>query len=166
MVNIRQEKRAPRFRAYLDGVNNALFMERSEWERLTENKTFPLLVDISTLPMASLSKNAEIVGCFVDSCISGEEVLRIIRKDPKDAPLEINTDKYKVMTNFNNPVIYLPVVVCCDSCDDSDLRGFLNDYVIIEPMEKGEDHHLLDVPGIYKAILDDKSLDDNKRQPE
>jgi hypothetical protein len=158
-----QEHRAPRFRAYLDRFYKALLMKKDDWEKLIQYQDILMEIDISSTPMASLTQYAEIVGSFMEPSVDGDNIITIFRIDLKDVPQIINSDKYKVWKNLSHPVTYTPIVVSCSTCDDHDFRGFLNDYVIIIPLKKGEDHHLFEVPGKYKTILREKQpLSDNE----
>jgi len=150
MVNIGQEKRAPRFRAYLDKRFKAIWMERSEWERLFHDQDEIIHLDIAITPFANMTRSVRIVGCYVEKSVDGTTTIKIFRYDPKDAPRYINLDKYQLWNDFNNPVVYSAIVISCSTCDDKDFRSFLGDYVFIIPMQKGSDHHIEELPDKYK----------------
>jgi hypothetical protein len=153
---IKNESRAPRFRAYLAKKEGALLMQRTEWEKLVQGQDDLFEIDISRIPIASIQQQAEVVGTCAERSENGEFFVLLFREDPKDAPKHINLDKYRVWENLYPHIDYERTVIACDTCDDSDLRSFLDDYVIFVPKEKGGDHQLFEIPGRYKAILERK----------
>ena len=150
------ESRAPRFRAFLDRTQGALFMPRDEWVKFVLQENSPVEIDISSTPMRSLVHATDIVGSFAERNENGEILITIFRNDPKDAPNHINVDKFAVWeeTLFRND--YPKVVRQSSTSDDSELRSFVSDYVVILPLDKGTDHDLPDIPLVYKARIEDK----------
>jgi hypothetical protein len=147
------EKRAPRFRAYLDRTRGALFMPKSDWAQLVLEENSPVEIAIESTPMHTLVNAADIVGSFAERLDNGEIIITIFREDPADAPDFINTDKYSVWENTLFRPEYPKVVAKSSTSDDSALRSFVSEYVVIFPLGKGDDHHLPEIPARYKAIL-------------
>jgi hypothetical protein len=131
-------------------------MSRSDWERLVQHQNGPVEIDISDTPLASIAYHAKIVGSFAERLEEGQVIITIFRDDPKDAPNNINVDKYEIWEYVYSHIDYEKTVISADTDDDYALRSFLDDYVFIIPIEKGIGHHLPDVPAIYKAILENK----------
>ena len=125
-------------------------MEKAEWEKLIHEKDNIAEIDIRVTPLAHIARSVEVVGCFIEKSVDGNTIISIFRYDPNDAPQVINLDKYMFWETLGHPIVYSPIVISCSTCDDTDFRGFLDDYVCIVPMPKGEDHHLEELPDKYK----------------
>lgn len=147
-----QDNRAPRFRMFLERKIGALIMKKCDWELLIKSQRYPVEIDVSATPMATILHDAPIVASFAERS-EGEGLIKIFRNDPKDTPRHINVDNYRVWERLDLHLDYEQTVKGCDTLDDSMLRGFLSDYVFIVPVKKGADHHLLDVPAKYKVIM-------------
>lgn len=147
------EKRAPRFRAYLDRTRGALFMLKSDWAQWVLEGDTPVEIDIESTPMRTIVNTTDTVGSVAERLETGEIIITIFRKDPTDAPDFINTDKYSVWENTLSRTEYPQVVLQSSTSDDSALRSFASEYVVIFPLGKGDDHHLPEIPARYKAVL-------------
>lgn len=131
-------------------------MQRDEWAKFVLQDGSPVEIDITFTPMRALVSDADIVGSFAERKEDGEVLITIFRNDPEDAPKFINVDKYAVWEQTLLHNNYPKVVLQSATSDDSALRSFLDDYVIIFALDKDQDHHLSEVPSVYKARLDDK----------
>lgn len=144
---------------YIDRKLKALVMPRSEWENLINTYNGPVEIELSETLFAALAENNKIVGSFAERIEEGIGLIRIFREDPKDAPKKINQDKYKVIENFRSREDYPRMVTASATSDDDAMHSFHEDYVIIIPEDKGGDHHLLEIPSIYLAVVENRRED-------
>lgn len=133
----------------------ALFMRKEEWAKFVLQAGTPVQIEIDSTPLRGLVSAVDIVGTFAQSNEDGSILITVVRKDPNDAPNFINIDKYDVWHDGPFRAEYPRVVTQSSTSDDSGMRSFLEDWVMIIPLAKGEDHHLPDVPAAFKAILED-----------
>jgi hypothetical protein len=131
----------------------ALFMRKDEWAKFVLQVGTPVEIEIDSTPLHRLVTAVDIVGTFAQMNEDDSILITVVRKDPDDAPNFINVDKYDVWHNGPLRGEYPRVVAQSSTSDDAALRSFLEDYVMIIPLEKDKDHHLPDVPAIFKAIL-------------
>jgi hypothetical protein len=128
-------------------------MRKDEWAKFALQIGTPVEIEIDSTPLHRLVTAVDIVGTFAQINEDGSILITLVRKDPDDAPNFFNVDKYDVWHNGPLHAEYLRVVAQSSTSDDAALRGFLADYVMIIPLDKDDDHHLPDVPAIFKAIL-------------
>jgi hypothetical protein len=144
-----QENRAPRFHEYLDSKR---YLRMAKLDIFGETQIFPIKIDILTTPLANLAKIEPNVKAFVD-CLDGEIFIKIFREHQIDFPKCINVDTYRVSEFRPDNEEYMRAVVACSTMDDSALRSYNSDYIYFKLEDKGEDHHLTEIPPRYKAIL-------------
>lgn len=150
---IKGERRAPRFRAFVEHTEGGLFMLRTEWERLLQFQDELIEIDIAETPLGSIAFGAKVVASFAERRVNGVATITIVREDPRDAPMGINLDRYEVLENLRKSLDYDRTVISADTDDNTALRSFIDDYVLIVPADKGPDHHLPAIPVRYAAIL-------------
>jgi hypothetical protein len=142
---------APRLRAYLNATKRALIMLRRDWDALITGTSSPVEIEVEDLPIGNISAKSKVVGTFAQKKSPDETRILVFREDQQDAPFIINLDRYPVLEDFRGRDDYEEMVTSADTDDDQPMRDFHNEYVIIVPEEKARGHHLLDLPGIYKA---------------
>jgi hypothetical protein len=129
-------------------------MKRAEWEAAASQHGSPFEVQITALPIGSVTVRSQVVGSFAQRKSPTETRLLVFREDPKDAPLSVNLDRYIVLEDFRGIDDYPDVVQTADTDDDLEMQEFHDEYVIILPEIESRGHHLPEVPGIYKAMLE------------
>jgi hypothetical protein len=144
---------APRLRAYLVATENALIMYRKDWERLKVMEGKPVEIDISMTPLAAVLKNHQVVGSFTQRISKQHARILIFREDPKDKPLDINLDRYRVFEDFRSRPDYSRLITSSTTADDQAMQDFHSKYDIITKEKERRGHYLRDLPGIYKALL-------------
>jgi len=130
-------------------------MRKEEWAKFVLQVGMPVQIEVDSTPLRGLVSAVDIVGTFAQSNEDGSILIAVVRKDPDDAPNFINIDKYDVWHDGPLHAEYPRVVTQASTSDDSAMRSFLEDWVMIIPLAKDEDHHLPDVPVVFKAILED-----------
>jgi hypothetical protein len=159
IYQIKMENRAPRFRAYMDHKRNALYMLRKDWEQLISHDDEPIEIDISLTPLGSIKSRSKIVCAFAEYESKGVYQIVIFREDLNDDPKIINADKYEVWEDFLSVVDLEDTVSKCSTSIDTPFVNFIDDYVVILPVEKDADHHLYEIPSRYQVILKRKNHD-------
>jgi len=145
---------APRLRAYLRRKEGAIVMLREDWNKLISQGGNTYEIDISETPFFEMVLDTKVVGCFAERINKGKTHIVIFRYDDKDEPDErINKYSFFLNEDFRNRVDYHELIKQSSTADDTHMRIFLEEYVIIIPEEKAKDHHLPEIPRKYVAIL-------------
>ena len=143
---------APRLRAYLD-KNGYIFMSRSDWEEIKNFSTEFQIIRIENTPLFKLTKNPNFILADQIRMSETEYKVRIFRIDRKDSK-PINVDFYQIQEdlqghnyelNRNDVTIskdFPQLVQTCSTSLDTNMEGFLEEYVVLFPLPKGEGHWL------------------------
>jgi hypothetical protein len=135
---------APKFHAYLERIEerSVLLMSRGEWQQLKLQENKPVLMDVSKTPMSGVARDASVVAAVAQKFSPATARISIYRHDPKDAPTPYNVDNYLVWEELPIHHNYEDIVLAASTRDDSNLRGFLRENVLIVKENHDEDHWL------------------------
>lgn len=110
--------------------------------------------------MARLVTAADIAAAVAERKSAYEATIAIYRRDPKDAvhAAPINVDRYLVCERIPDHRDLFAVVNSASTSDNTNLRGFLADYVCLVKEGPGPDHWLPEVPIEIRAVIEKRSV--------
>jgi len=128
-------------------------MGRADWERLSQDTTGPVPIDIGQTPLGGISSNASVIASVAyqpsDSAI-GEVV--IYRHDLADEPTPVNVDRYAVLTDVGSDPGLPSLISAASTQDNANLRRYLQDNVFLVRQNPGRDHWLRELPTTVAAL--------------
>ena len=146
---------APRFHAYFERLEgrSVLLMHRREWEKLIGYQGEFVEIDLSQTPIAALMKKNGLEASVAKRSSESEIVLEIYRNDPKDVPTPINVDRYTIWERLPCHHNYMDMVNSASTEDNSNMRGFLDEYVFFVKEPMSDDHWLPELPTHIQAAV-------------
>ena len=146
---------APRLTFYLGKVaRRPLFvMPRADWDRLKIHGPAVVPIDLQTTPIANPRLETCLEAAVAERQPTGQAIISIYRRDPKDEPTPINKDEYQVW-EFLPGRFHLPsLVIQASTEDNANLRGFLSEHVFLVKNRPGDDHWMDKLPPrVWAAI--------------
>ena len=100
-------------------------MHRDTWEALRTHTGELVEVDVSEMPIASLTSGTTLDAAVAERRSGYEVVLSIYRRDPADEPTPVNVDKYVVWERLPDHRDYMDMVNRAATSDNANMRGFL-----------------------------------------
>jgi hypothetical protein len=146
---------APKLETYWGKLEGHLLrMLREDWNKFH----FPLgeliKINLDMTPLSNLASKAEYIGAVGRRISQAEVEIFAYRYDSQDEPTPINVYRYVVMESFPAKFNLSEMVNTASTCIDSNLEGYLTDFVFITQMYLPHDqHHLKELPKDVKKIL-------------
>ncbi len=135
---------APRFECFLQQVEgkSVFTMSRAHWENLLRHEGDPVLIDVRQTPLGNVARQALV------AMAEKEPIARIViyRYDEKDAPTPYNVDRYSVFEDVEARWDLPYIVNAASTCDNENLRRYLQQNVFIVKEGPGDDHWLGSLP--------------------
>lgn len=146
---------APRFHAYFERIEgrSVLLMLRREWEKLSGLQGEVVEIDLSRTPIAALAKECRLEASVAKRRSESEVLLEVYRNDPKDVPTPINVDRYTVWERLPCHHNYMEMVNSASTEDNSNMRGFLDDYVFFVKEPVSDVHWMPELPTHIQAAV-------------
>jgi hypothetical protein len=150
-------REAPRFHAYFSHLEGrqVLKMPRPAWEHLSRmvRSNEPVEITLSSTPIADVIQESQVAAAVAERQSDSEVIIEVYRHDPKDAPNSINRDRYRVWERLPAHLDYSAMVSAASTEDNTNMRGFLADYVFFKKDEVTEGHRLPELPARVRAVL-------------
>jgi hypothetical protein len=148
-------RQAPRFQAWFSHLEEGemIAMSRHDWEQANQLREGEMAqIDLSLTPIANVARDSRIEATVVVRKSPVEVVVEVYRYDPVDMPLPINLDRYRVWEQLPPHRNFAAMVNAASTEDNSNMRGFLDDYVFFIKDVSRDGHHLADLPEHVKTL--------------
>ena len=110
-------------------------------------------IDLNATPMARVASEAEIIAATAlkRSAVSSE--IEIVRFDEKDYPTPYNIDRYTVYEDMPSHSSFKQIVAAASTSDNSNLRQFLAEHVLLVKQQPGPDHWSSEPPSSALTVF-------------
>ncbi len=152
MPSYKPKYNVPRLRAYLQrrSGKRLLLMDRQVWDEIEKHQKGEFEVEVREFPMAEISRQTKVASIAkrIDDDVFELEIYREDLEDTKP----INVDRFALHDNFYCRLDFQELVKQASTSDDENMQRFLNECVIIEIKEPGNNHHIYydKVPDLIK----------------
>jgi hypothetical protein len=121
-------------------------MRRSAWDTIKPRLGERVPVKVEELPISRVARDAVVLAVNAVRPTSSGADVEVYREDPKDAPKPINVDHYAVIEDLASRVDLPRLIGAASTCDNPNLRAYLQANTFFVKKQPGDDHHLPELP--------------------
>lgn len=127
-------------------------MKRSCWQRLRQQDGNLIPLDLEKTPLNKIGLDTHVEAAVIRQATERVKIT-IYRKDPKDAPTEINTDNYSVHEGLPSNLDVNEMIETASTAPDPNFWRYVEDHIFIVKDNPGNDHWLETLPRNVAVLI-------------